>query len=465
MAAPLLNPHMFRAYDIRGVAGKDLTEPIAERVGRAYATLLRRSYGVDRAVVGRDNRPSSDELRDGLVRGLRASGVSVVDIGLSPSPLQYFAAASWGIDGGSNVTASHNPAQYNGFKLLERRGIPLSSEEIQEVRRIAEAGDFEEGEGGLESREAIPEYVDLLASRFKLSRPLRVMVDPANAVATLTGPEALRRIGAEVQGINLELDGTFPAHLPDPQDPATMEGLREAVRESGADLGIAWDGDGDRMGLVDEQGVRHDPDAVVAIFARDLLSRHPGARILVDVKMSLTAVDDIRAHGGEPVFGPTGHSLVKRKLRDEGFLLGGEGSGHFYFAEDYYGVDDAVYAACLVARLLAEANQPASELFADLPRYVTSEEIKLASADDKKFGVVAKVVSHFREAYPVMEVDGARIDFGDGWALVRASNTGPVLTVRFEAKTQERQDEIREIVWEVLSRDPEVSLPEVTPRA
>ena len=306
-----LNPLMFRTYDIRGTVGDDLTPAVAERIGRAYGTYLVRRYDVHEIVAGRDNRPSSVALRDGFVEGVRAAGVSVVDIGLAPSPLLYFAAAHWGLDGGVSVTGSHNPTHMNGMKLLERRGIPLAPDEIQRVREIAQGDDFEGGRGALSERDPKPEYWDLLTRRFALPRRIKVVTDAGNAVATLTGPEALRRIGCDVVELFAELDGTFPHHLPDPQVAETMTALRAAVLQHGADLGVAWDGDGDRFGLVNERGVRYQPDEILAVLARDLLARRPGERVLVDVKTSLTAVDDIRSRGGVPVFAPTGHSLGK----------------------------------------------------------------------------------------------------------------------------------------------------------
>ncbi len=460
MAAPNLNPYIFRAYDIRGAVDEDLTPGSVERIGRAYGSHMRREYDVERVVIGRDNRPSSESLSSALSEGIRAAGVSVVDIGLAPSPLVYYAAATWGIDGGAVVTASHSPTQMNGLKLLERRGIPISPDEIQRVYRIAVSGDFTDGAGTLEPRDAKGEYLEFLARRFALRRPLCVAVDPGNAVATVTGPEALRRIGCEVSGINLELDGTFPAHLPDPQDAATMEGLRAEVRRVNADMGVAWDGDGDRVGIVDELGGRRDADALLVVFARDLLSRHPGARILLDVKVSLTTISAIRAAGGKPVLGPCGHSLGKRKLRDEGILFGGETAAHFYFAENYFGLDDGVYASCVVAKLLSEGDRPLSQFFAGIPQYVTSPEFKLPCPDDAKFAVVAAITERFRAAYPVLDIDGARIDFGEGWALVRASNTGPALTARIEAESVARYEEIRDRVLEALATHPTVTIPD-----
>ena len=465
---PRLHSHIFRAYDIRGVVGADLDPEVAALIGRAYGTHLRRAYGVATMVLGRDNRPSSPSLRDGLVRGARAAGLSVIDIGLAPSPLLYFAAAAWGIDGGASVTGSHNPPHMNGLKLLERRGIPLAPEEIQTLRVLAESRDFESGAGGLEERDPKPGYWDFLMRRFSPARRLKVVTDPGNGVAACTGPEALRRIGCDVVEIYSELDGTYPNHLPDPQEPATMEALRAAVLEHGADCGIAWDGDGDRLGVVDERGRRREPDEILAFLARDFLGRHSGARVLIDVKCSAMVVRAIEDAGGVPVFAPSGHSLGKRKMREEGVRFGGESSGHFYFGEDYpgldYGIDDAVFGACVVAELLARGPAPLSahfeEMRAGLPRLITSPELKLPCPDADKFSVAAAVAKRFRGRYPVLAIDGARIEFPGGWALVRASNTTPVLSVRLEAESAERYDAIRATIWEALAEHPAVTIPE-----
>ena len=452
---------MFRAYDIRGVVGEDLTPPIAWDIGAAYATYMRRTYSVGQVVVGRDNRPSSSGLRGAFIEGVRSTGTDVIDVGLSPSPLLYYAAAAWGIDGGANITASHSPSHMNGIKLLERGGIPISPDEIQTVRKMVESRDVGNGGGGgLERRDPRPAYIAHLAERFQTARPLRVVVDPGNGVAALTGPAALTALGCEVEGINLVMDGTFPAHLPDPQDPETMRQLQAEVVRRGADLGFAWDGDGDRLGVVDEGGRRWDADSILALLARDLLSRHPGERVLVDVKVSLTAIRDIEAHGGVPVFGPTGHSLGKRKMRDEGILLGGEGSSHFYFGQGYYGLDDAIFASCLIAQMVARSESPLSHCFAGLPTFVTSPELKFPCPDTEKFAVAASIAAILRADYPVLEVDGARADLRDGWALVRASNTGPALTVRMEAESADRYEEIRGLILDLLGRYEAVTIPE-----
>ena len=459
-----LNPHIFRAYDIRGDVGPDLNPSTVELIGRAYGTHLRREYDSSRIVVVRDNRPSSEGLREAFVAGVTAVGVSVVEIGVGPSPLMYFAAAAWGIDGGAAITASHSPTRMNGLKLLERDGIPLSPEEIQRVFELARDGDFVRGTGSVEDREPLPEYLAMLEKRFRLSRPLRVVADPGNGVATLTGPEALRRIGCEVEVINGESDGTFPRHLPNPQDPATMEELCGEVVARGADLGVAWDGDGDRVGIVDERGVRLEADTILAILARDALTRHPGAEILVDVKTSLSAMRDIEAHGGRVVIGKTGHSLGKRAMREHGYPFGGEAAAHFYFGENYK-LDDGVYASAAMAWIVAESGGTASEAFVRVPEFVSSAELALPCEDRVKFKVASKVADHFGQDYDVLTLDGARVSFpddgtGDGWALVRASNTGPILTVRFEATSEARYASIRATVLEELARYPEVTIPE-----
>lgn len=450
---------MFRAYDIRGVAGKDLTPKVAELLGLAYATYLHRTYGVRQIVAGRDARHSSESLFAAFTGGVTAAGTDVIDIGLSPSPLLYFAAAHWGIDGGVNVTASHNPAHMNGMKLLERGGLPLSPDEIQAIRQLADCGDFSRGVGRVEPRDPKPEYLAFLADQFGLGRDLRIVTDAGNGVAALTGPAALRQAGANVFELYSELDGSFPNHAPDPQVLQNMADLGATVRTSGADLGIAWDGDGDRLGIVDEMGVPYEADKLLAVFARDLLARRPGERIFVDVKISWTAIRTIEAAGGVVVMGPTGHSLAKREMRRTGILFGGEASAHFYFNDDYYGLDDAVYGACAFADLLARHGGPASTLFADLPRFQTSSELRLPCSDAEKVQIAADVGAEFSASHPVLSVDGSRIDFGAGWALIRPSNTEAVVSVRVEAETTEAFDAIRTQLVDALRRrgvDPQV---------
>ncbi len=459
VAAPLLKPQIFRAYDVRGIAGTDLTPGVFAIIGKAYGSYLQRRFQGRRVVVSRDNRPSSAALYDALIDGLRSTGIDVTPIGLAPSPLMYFAAFQWGMEGGVAVTASHNPVEFNGAKLLREQAMPLLPQEIQEVRVIAESGDFVTGVGTLETRDPTGEYLSLLADRFRLARPLRIVADPGNGVATLTGPAALEAIGADVVGLYTDLTEGFPNHLPDPQDPENVRDLAAEVVKQNADLGVAWDGDGDRIGVVDERGVRQEADRLVALLARDVLTRHPGAPILMDLKSSQGCILDVADHGGEPLLGRTGYSIFRRRMRNEEILFGGEVSGHIIFGEDYPYLDDGVYAACALAKIVASQALPPSSHFAGMRRFVTSPELKLPCDDEQKFRVVQALADSFRERFDVSELDGVRIQFSDGWALVRASNTYPCLSVRFEAETHDRYDAIRALLWEALRDYPEVTIP------
>ena len=463
MSGTTVEPRIFRAYDVRGRADTELTPEVARLIGRAYATHLRRAGGAATIVVGRDNRPSSEGLLGGFVEGARASGVDVVAIGLSPSPLLYFAAARWGMAGGCNVTGSHGGPEVNGLKLLESEGIPLSASAIQGLRALIEADDFEQGAGAFEERDALPEYVAYLGERFALGRPLTVVADAGHGATALAGPAALERAGCEVVGINLAPDAGGSDPPADPQLAASMEGLRAAVVAQGADMGVAWDGDGDRLGIVDEGGGRHDPDAILTLLAWDLLSRRPGARVLVDVKVSLATIRAIEAHGGRPVFGPTGHSRAKRLMREAGILLGGEASSHFYFREDYFGFDDAIFGACLIAQLVSARGRPLSALMAGAggtgPALLTSPELRIPCDDAAKFRIAEECAARFRTSQPVLEIDGARIEFDGGWALVRASNTEPVLSIRLEAESREAYSVIAQRVSEALRASGVGSLP------
>ena len=444
---------------MRGVAGEDLTPPVAYRTARAHGTFLRRRFQATSVVVGRDSRPSSPGLYEAVLRGLGECGLAVTTIGLTPSPLLYFALHHWGLHGGIMVTASHNPVQFNGLKLLREEAMPLLPDEIQEVWRIAEAQDYEAAvvdPPAPVERDPGPDYLSMLRRRFKLERPLTIVADPGNGVATLTGPAALQALGADVVGLYTELLEGFPNHLPDPQEPGSMRDLAARVVAEGADLGVAWDGDGDRVGLVDETGRRYDPDWIAALLARDVLARHPGARILMDLKSSRSPIDDVRAHGGEPVLAPTGYSIFRRRMRDEGILFGGEASGHMIFAEDYPYLDDGVFAACAIARIVSQEARPLSAHFAAMRRYVTSTEIKLPCADADKFRVAGAIADAFRGRFEMTEVDGARVEFPDGWFHLRASNTNPYLSLRIEAETRDRYDAIRALVWEALAAHPEV---------
>jgi phosphomannomutase / phosphoglucomutase len=455
----MLNPHIFRAYDVRGRVGSDLNPEIFRQVGRAYATLIRRNGGRTIA-VGQDNRESSAELKAGFVEGVRAAGVDVVDVGVVTTPILYFAVAHWALDGGANITGSHNPVEYNGVKMVHPGAAPLSEDEIQSLRAMIERHDVESGAGTLTSRSPRDDYFDTVTGIVHPARPLKVVADAGNGIAGVYGPPLLRRLGVEVIELHCESDGRFPNHLPDPEDPANVVDLQQKVLEVGADLGLAWDGDADRVGVIDERGRRHEADLVLALLARDLLGRHPGAKIVFDVKCSQVLVDDIRKHGGVPVMWKTGHSHLKRKMREDKILLGGEVSGHIFFAEGYYGVDDGILAACKVVELVSRHAQPVSTLFDALPHLHATPELKAPCPDAEKFRVIEELTRELKQRYETIDIDGARVLFpGGGWGLVRASNTNPYLTLRFEAKTEREIEDMQRVIYDALRRYPFVTLP------
>ncbi|MBI4253925.1 MAG: phosphomannomutase/phosphoglucomutase [Candidatus Rokubacteria bacterium] len=455
----MLNPHVFRAYDVRGLVGSDVTPDVFRAVGRAYATLIRRAGG-GAVAVGQDNRLSSDGLKAGFVAGVRAAGVDVVDVGLVTTPILYFAVAHWRLAGGANITGSHNALEYNGVKMVHRGAAPLTEEEIQALRRMIEAGDLAEGAGALAARSPREDYLATVAGLVRPARRLRVVVDAGNGVAGLYAPELLRRIGCDVVELHCESDGRFPHHLPDPEDEKNVVDLQARVKEAGADLGVAYDGDADRVGIVDDRGRRHEADLILILLSRDLLARHPGAAVVFDVKSSQSLIDDIRRHGGVPVMWKTGHSHLKRKMREDGILLGGEVSGHMFFAEGYYGVDDGILASCKIVEIAARAEGPLSRLFDSVPHLCATPELKAPCPDAEKFRVIEELTRELRGRYETIDIDGARVLFpGGGWGLVRASNTNPYLTLRFEAKTEAEIAAMKRVIYDALRRYPFVTLP------
>jgi len=454
-----LNPHIFRAYDVRGRVGPDVNADVFRDVGRAYATLIA-GRGGRRVAVGQDNRESSAALKSAFVHGVRAAGVDVVDIGTVTTPMLYFATAHWKLDGGANITGSHNPVEYNGVKMVHPGAAPLTEAEIQGLRETIERGAYASGAGDLASRSARDEYFDTVASLVRLPRPLRVVVDAGNGIAGVYGPALLRRLGCEVIELYCELDGRFPNHLPDPEDPENVIDLQKTVVDAGADLGLAWDGDADRVGVVDERGRRHEADLILVLLARDLLGRHPGAKVVFDVKCSQVLVDEIRTLGGVPVMWKTGHSHLKRKMREDRILLGGEVSGHMFFAEGYYGVDDGILAACKLVEIAARHTGTASSLFDSVPHLVATPELKAPCPDGEKFRVIDELARELRARYDTIDIDGARVLFpGGGWGLVRASNTNPYLTLRFEARTDREIGAMKDVIYGALRRYPFVTLP------
>lgn len=443
--------HIFRQYDIRGIWGEDLTENVANLVGKAYGTFVRRNGG-KRVVVGHDNRASSPPLRAALVDGLLSTGCDVIDIGETLTPILYFARHNYGAEGGVMITGSHNPPQYNGFKLCWGVGT-LFGEQIQHIREMIEACDFETGSGTLTLRDAKSDYYNWIAEHIKLGeRKLRVVVDAGNGTAGPIVPPLLRRLGCDVIELYCESDNTFPNHHPDPVKEENIRDLIAKVIESNADVGLGFDGDGDRLGVVDDKGNIIWGDYLLILFAREILRTHPGAKIIIEVKCSQAAIEEVKRLGGVPILSRTGHSFIKDALHKEGALLAGEMSGHMFFADEYFGFDDAVYAACRLLRILSNAKEPLSQLLSDVPRYYYTPEVRVPCPDDVKFNVVAQVVNDFKRQYEVIDIDGARVLFEDGWGLVRASNTEPKLILRAEGKTPEALERIKGIIAEELSK-------------
>lgn len=446
----MVNPHIFRQYDIRGVVGSDVTADVAESIGRAFASLAIRRLGKRQLTlaVGRDNRLSSDELAGAVRRGMTAAGVRVVDVGLVPTPVHSFAVAHLGLEGGLQVTGSHNPPQYNGFKMTLAGGS-LYGDAIQEIRRMIAEGDYESGEGVVEEREIMDEYVQVVSGKFRIERPIKVVVDCGNGTGSVVAVRLLEALGDNVDVVPLfcESDGTFPNHHPDPVVDKNLVDVIAKVKQVGADLGVAFDGDADRIGAIDDQGGIVRGDTLLLLYGLDLTEkRGPGQKVVFDVKCSQALPEVLGAAGGVPLMSATGHSLIKKRMKEEGSLLSGELSGHIMFGDNYYGFDDAMYGACLLIDIVARRGMPLSEWIAEFPHFVSTAELRYPATEETKFPIVERATAHFKKEHEVIDVDGARVLFGDGWGLIRASNTEPVLVARYEARTPERLEEIRSIM-------------------
>lgn len=444
-----MNPQMFREYDIRGIAGQDMDEADVMRIGQGIGTYLQK-YDCQNVIVGRDCRLTSDAYAEKVMAGLQSVGCHVTDIGVCPTPVLYFSIQHFSMDGGVMVTASHNPAEYNGFKLCKGTDS-IHGEQIQAIREIIDRGDFPEGQGDRSVADAISPYRAFLKENIQLDKPMRIGVDAGNGTAGVVAVPAMRALGCEVHDLYCEMDGTFPNHEADPTVLKNMTELIALVREKGLDLGIGYDGDGDRIGVVDENGEIIYGDKLMIIFAREVLSRKPGATFISEVKCSQTLYDDIERHGGRAIMWKTGHSLIKKKMKEEDAALAGEMSGHMFFADRYFGFDDATYASLRLLEILSRTEQPLSSLLADVPPTFTTPEIRVECPDEKKFGVVEKITAHFKKDHEVIDIDGMRVVFKDGWGLVRASNTQPALVLRFEALSEDRLQEIRSLVESTLA--------------
>jgi phosphomannomutase/phosphoglucomutase len=443
-----MKPQIFRQYDIRGIVGQDLDAEVTRAVGKAFASMVRAETGAKtpKIAVGQDNRLTSPELAAGLIEGIRSAGVDVIAVGTVPTPVLYWAEATLGTHAGVQITGSHNPPEWNGVKMSLKRGA-LYGDAIQELRTRILKGDMDSGKGSLEPVEVLDRYVTDVTERLELARPMKVAVDCGNGVGSLVAVRLLEALGATVTPLFCESDGTFPNHHPDPTVDENLEDLIHTVQGSPHDLGVAFDGDADRIGAVDEKGQIIRGDILLLLYGLDLLKKlGPGQKLIFDVKCSQVLPEVFAKAGGEPIMWKTGHSLIKRKMKETGALIAGELSGHIMIADDYYGFDDALYDACRLISLVSRTGRSLSEMVAEFPVYVSTPEIRIDVSEEQKWGIVEQAVAHFSKTHDVIDVDGARVLFGDGWALMRASNTQPAIVARFEAKSASRLAEIRQEV-------------------
>ncbi|HHS12413.1 MAG TPA: phosphomannomutase/phosphoglucomutase [bacterium] len=454
-----MNPNIFRMYDIRGIAETDLTDDVVTLIGKAYGTLMKRA-GKHRISVGRDVRLSSSRIQKALVNGILSTGLDVIDVGELPTPVLYFSIVQLDADGSVMVTGSHNPIEFNGLKINDGM-LSIYGEQIQALRSQIESEDFEAGKGTLIEASVVPSYMQMLKERIQIMRPFKLVIDAGNGTAGPIAPAVFREMGCEVICLFCEPDGTFPNHLPDPTVMKYIEPLRKAVIKEEADLGIGYDGDSDRLGVIDEQGRVVYADKLLAILAREVLDRNPGATIPFDVKCSQLLFEEIKKAGGKPLMWKTGHSLIKKKMQEVNAPLAGEMSGHIFYKDRYFGYDDGIYASFRLVEYLSSQRKSLGRLVDELPQFVSTPEIRITCPDEDKFKVVDALTEDFRKTHEVVDVDGARVLFGDGWGLVRVSNTQPILVLRFEAKNEARLKEIQNLFREKLSAFPAVHVNEM----
>lgn len=440
----IINPEIFREYDIRGISNKDLNPDIFELIGKSYGTYMRE--GGKRIVsLGRDCRSTSPEYSEALSKGMTSTGISVVNIGMVSTPMLYFSLFNLDVDGGIMVTASHNPGKYNGVKLCNGSEA-LYGEQIQEIRNIAESANFITGNGSVEHTSIRDKYLGYLRENLDISPGLKVAIDYGNGMVGIVGPEIIREFKCDSRELYTEPDGTFPNHHPDPTVEENLKDLIYEVKNGDYRVGLAFDGDGDRVGVIDENGNIIWGDLLVLIFALDILKHIPGAKVIGDVKCSSRLFKGVEEAGGQPIMWSTGHSLMKKKMKIEKAALGGEMSGHIFFADRFYGYDDALYAGLRLFEILSKTGKSVSELIKDVPVTVSTPEIRVDCPDSLKFKVVEKIKEMLRDGNKIIDIDGVRIEYDDGWGLIRASNTQPALVLRFEAKTEERLQEIRKLI-------------------
>jgi len=449
-----INPNIFREYDIRGIVGKDLTGEVVEILGKALGTYF---LGLEKrdVAVGRDCRLSSPAFSEALIKGLVSTGCRITNLGVVPTPLLYFSIFYKNKEAGVMITGSHNPPEHNGFKMMAGEDT-LYGETIREIHRIIQGGRFAEGRGARADYDLVPEYTDYVLNNVKLSRGMRVVVDAGNGTAGFVAVPLLRKMGCDVIEQFCEMDGHFPNHHPDPTLPEAMQSLIRKVRETQAELGIGYDGDGDRIGVVDDRGNIIWGDQLMVVFARDVLSAHPGAAVISEVKASKVLYDEIAKLGGRPIMWKAGHSLIKQKIKEEKAVLAGEMSGHIFFADRWFGFDDAIYSTARLLEILSRSRVTLSERLSDLPKTYSTPEIRVYASDEVKFDIVNEVRKALAAKYPVIDIDGVRAAFPHGWGLVRASNTQAVLVLRFEAESPEAlaaiQKEVRGVLEDAIRK-------------
>jgi phosphomannomutase / phosphoglucomutase len=440
-----MNENIFREYDIRGIVGRDLTDETVAVLGKAIGTFFNQN-GAKRIAVGYDARESGTRFRDLLVKGFNETGCDAVLIGRVPTPVLYHTVYTKDVDGGVMITGSHNPPDHNGFKICLGKSTLFGSQ-IQEIKQIALSSEFSNGAGTLETIEVLADYETDILSKISLgARKLKAVVDGGNGMGGVTGVPVYEKLGIELVKLFTEPDSNFPNHHPDPTVTENLQDCIKAVKESNADLGIAFDGDGDRIGVIDENGRIIWGDELMVLLSREILKENAGATIIAEVKCSQNLFDDIAAHGGKPIMWKAGHSIIKSKMKETHAALAGEMSGHIFFADRFYGFDDATYAGARVLEILSKTDKKLSELLSDLPETFSTPELRVDCTDESKFEIVERIAEEFAKTNEVITIDGARIIFENGWGLVRASNTQAILVLRFEADSEENLTKIREIV-------------------
>ena len=451
----MINPYIFREYDIRGKVAEDFPEHVVIKLGKAFGTFIKRAGGTEIAVSG-DIRLTTPELIIQFKSGVLSTGVDVINLGILPTPVNYYSMFHLGVFGAVQITGSHNPPEFNGFKMSLNKK-PVFGDDIQTLYALINNNDFDEGEGTEARYKILNEYNYMIKDKITIEKPMKVVMDCGNAAAAINAPEVFKSLGIELKELFCEPDGTFPNHHPDPTVEENLKDLINEMRTGEYDVGLAFDGDADRVGVVDEKGEILWADQLMSIFLPEIIEN--GETILFDVKCSQALEDMINRHNGKPFMWKTGHSLIKQKMVELDCKFGGEMSGHIFFADDYYGYDDALYVAARLVQLLSRTERTLSELKAEIPVYYSTPEMRMEAENDQmKFMISNKAVEYFSQNYDCITVDGVRIKFGDGWGLVRASNTQPVIVCRFEANSPERRDEIMNIVLKKLSEFGELRL-------